>query len=107
MTKTQRHLGAITVLWTCLFIAGESWAIPRYVKVGGVGTGTTSWNNASGDLQAMINNSSSGDEVWVAQGTYKPGTQTSSSFSLENGVTVRGGYFGTPDYYRLHTTTRE
>lgn len=43
----------------------------RYVKEGGTGNGS-SWANASGDLQLMINNSSSGDQVWVAEGTYLP-----------------------------------
>ena len=43
----------------------------RYVKPTGSGDGST-WANASGDLQAMINASAAGDEVWVAAGTYKP-----------------------------------
>ncbi|QKZ12737.1 hypothetical protein [Spirosoma sp. KUDC1026] len=34
----------------------------RYVKAGATGTGT-SWSNASGDLQAMINASTAGDQV--------------------------------------------
>ncbi len=43
----------------------------RYVKQGGSGDGT-SWANAAGDLQAMINASAVGDEIWVTQGTYLP-----------------------------------
>ncbi|MDR2835563.1 MAG: InlB B-repeat-containing protein [Bacteroidales bacterium] len=43
----------------------------RYVKQGGVGDGS-SWANASGNLQNIINISASGDSVFVAQGTYTP-----------------------------------
>lgn len=73
----------------------------RYVKEGGTGTGTGSWGNASGDLQAMINqsgNSGSGDQVWVAGGTYKPGgsanTDRSVSFAMRAGVAIYGGFKG-------------
>ena len=46
-------------------------ATVRYVKVGGTGDGS-SWEKAAGRLQAAINASSAGDEVWVAEGTYQP-----------------------------------
>ncbi|WP_460951149.1 putative Ig domain-containing protein, partial [Spirosoma daeguense] len=65
----------------------------RYVKAGATGNGS-SWSQASGNLQAMINASASGDQVWIAGGTYKPGTSRSSSFSLKNGVSVLGGFTG-------------
>src|SRR5690554_569056 len=61
----------------------------RYVKQGGVGDGS-SWVNASGDFQAMINASSSGDEVWVAEGTYQPAV--GESFSMKEGVEIYGGF---------------
>ena len=48
----------------------------RYVKAGGTGSGS-SWTNASGDLQAMIN-ASGVTEVWVAGGTFKPITNLSN-----------------------------
>jgi hypothetical protein len=67
----------------------------RYVKEGGTGNGS-SWSDASGDLQAMINASNSGDEVWVATGTYKPTTSAdrSISFAMKNGVGIYGGFLG-------------
>jgi hypothetical protein len=45
----------------------------RYVVVGGTGNGT-SWTNASGDIQSMIDDleKQGGGQVWVAQGTYFP-----------------------------------
>src|SRR5690606_35580031 len=61
----------------------------RYVKQGGVGDGS-SWVNASGDFQAMINASSSGDEVWVAEGTYQPAVN--QYFSMKEGVEIYGGF---------------
>ncbi|MFN0015198.1 MAG: right-handed parallel beta-helix repeat-containing protein, partial [Saprospiraceae bacterium] len=70
----------------------------RYVRQGGSGTGDGfSWANASADLQAMINASAAGDQVWVAAGTYKPTTSTSRNicFSMGNGVTIYGGFPGT------------
>ncbi len=40
----------------------------------------------------MINASSSGDEVWVAGGTYKPAS--GQSFSMKEGVKIYGGFLG-------------
>lgn len=72
----------------------------RYVKPASSGSGTgASWQNATGDLQAAINASNAGDEVWVAAGTYKPGgntnTNRSLSFTLKSGVKLYGGFEGT------------
>lgn len=61
----------------------------RYVKQGGSGNGS-SWAAASGDFQAMINASVSGDEVWVAEGTYQPAT--GQFFSMKQGVRIYGGF---------------
>ncbi|RYF25496.1 MAG: T9SS type A sorting domain-containing protein [Flavobacteriales bacterium] len=78
----------------------------RYVKETATGTGDgSSWVNASNNLQGMIDASASGDQVWVAQGTYKPtltlvsssGTadaQRDKSFALKTGVAVYGGFVG-------------
>jgi hypothetical protein len=70
----------------------------RYVKPDGSGNGT-SWTTASADLQAIINASSAGDQVWVAAGTYKPGgnanTDPTISFSMKDDVAIYGGFAGT------------
>ena len=44
----------------------------------------------------MINASNNGQQVWVAQGTYKPTTISnhSLSFAMKNGVTIYGGFVG-------------
>src|SRR5262249_41625709 len=56
----------------------------------------TSWVNAFTSLQSALTNASvhSGDEIWVAKGTYTPtsGTDRFSSFNLDAGVGVYGGF---------------
>jgi hypothetical protein len=59
----------------------------------------SSWANAfqgSDGLRQAIAASSSGDEVFAAQGTYEPTTSAvrTLSFSLKNGVTIYGGFLG-------------
>lgn len=77
----------------------------RYVKEGGTGDGS-SWDNASGNIQNMIDelaNNANGQagEVWVAAGTYTPqsqlisGTGYSASFRMRDGISVYGGFAGT------------
>lgn len=77
----------------------------RYVKQGGTGDGT-SWTNASGDIQRMIDdladNNPGGQpgEVWIAEGEYEPQTQLisnasySASFRMRDGISVYGGFAG-------------
>lgn len=74
----------------------------RYVKPGGTGDGT-SWKNASGDLQKMIDELATVNapgEVWVAAGTYRPttqiieGVQYAASFRMRDGINVYGGFAG-------------
>ncbi len=56
-----------------------------------------SWSTAFSTLQTGIDASNPGDELRVAQGTYKPttGTNRSASFVLKQGVKIRGGFEGT------------
>ena len=67
----------------------------RYVKQGGTGNGAN-WTTPYGNPKAALAVSSSGDEVWVASGTYKPGDDPADSFQLVSGVEVVGGFFGIP-----------
>lgn len=80
----------------------------RYVMKTAQGTGDgTSWTNASGDLQKMIDELANNNpqnlagEVWVAAGTYAPqsqlisGTAYSASFRMRDGISVYGGFAGT------------
>lgn len=82
----------------------------RYVSTTGSGDGS-SWANASSDLQAMIDASSAGDEVWVATGTYHPTKLIKSSkkrsyaFMLKEGVSLYGGFAGTESSRDERTAT--
>lgn len=73
----------------CYEFQGAATPIPgiRYVKSGSSGSGT-SWTDASGNLQAMIN-AEGVLQVWVAKGTYLP---TGDGLTLKNGVAIYGGF---------------
>ena len=56
-----------------------------------------SWTSALKDLTTALNQASSGDEIRVAQGTYKPAPANGNrelSFFVKNGTILRGGYAG-------------
>lgn len=91
----------------------------RYVKQGGTGDGT-SWENASGDLQRMIDELADNNpqglpgEVWVAAGTYEPqsqliqGTGYSASFRMRDGISVYGGFDAvSPELSKTDRKTKE
>jgi parallel beta-helix repeat protein len=85
------------------FAAANASAATVYVKHDATGANNgSSWADAYTTLQPAITAATSGDEVWVATGTYKPtsypnGGSTSRymHFSLKNGVAVYGGFAGT------------
>lgn len=116
LPKTRRIISCVILCLTTL-IAG---AQIRYVKPVASGTGTgSSWANASGDLQLMINNSNSGDQVWVASGTHRPRRPANNlgvvdlnnrdnAFVLKPGVRIYGGFNGTEFafFQRNYTTNK-
>lgn len=73
-----------------------------YVDVNASGANTgASWTDAYTSLQQALDSASPGDEIWVAQGTYKPSawpnggtTGREKHFSLKNGVQIYGGFPG-------------
>lgn len=90
------------ILVLCLFIGFSAKAKIYYVKPIAIGNGSgDDWNNASSNIQAMINLATVGDQIWVATGTYKPAVQLpggatarDASFLLKDGVAIYGGFFG-------------
>ena len=68
-----------------------------FVNIEAIGSNNgSSWSNAYTNLQTAITNANSGDEIWVAKGTYRPtsGTDRTASFVLANGVKMYGGFAG-------------
>jgi parallel beta-helix repeat protein len=73
-----------------------------YVKTNGDDTKDgQSWDNAFKTLQKALQFACSGDQVWVAQGTYYPdegagytNNDRSVSFNLKEGVKIYGGFSG-------------
>jgi predicted outer membrane repeat protein len=60
------------------------------------GTGAQ-WSDASSDLHAALALAEPGDEIWVAEGTYRPappGGDRLASFAMKSGVALYGGFSG-------------
>jgi hypothetical protein len=66
----------------------------------------TSWDNAFNSLQDALAEVASGEDIWAAEGVYKPDqgvvvspNDRTASFQLRSGVAIFGGYagFGEPD----------
>lgn len=66
-----------------------------YVKAGATGNGS-SWTNAIGNLQTAISMATTGTQIWVATGTYKPTKKAdrNASFTLTNDIELYGGFIG-------------
>ncbi len=64
------------------------------------GNSGTSWENAFTDLQDALNLCTNVSQIWVAGGVYYPtpdDLDRDSSFNLQNGVAIYGGFAGTED----------
>jgi hypothetical protein len=68
------------------------------VKPDGLSSGIcgATWADSC-DLQYATSLAQAGDQIWVAQGTYKPtsGTDRTISFKMKSGVAIYGGFAGT------------
>lgn len=53
-----------------------------------------SWAGAFPDLHQALAAAQTGDEIWVAQGTYRPGADRFAVFQLPGGVSLYGGFQG-------------
>ncbi|MDD5094810.1 MAG: right-handed parallel beta-helix repeat-containing protein [Dehalococcoidia bacterium] len=71
------------------------------VDATGISADGSSWAKAYTDLQSALTTAVSGDQIWVAVGTYTPSVQTDPSdartatFQMKKGVGIYGGFVGT------------
>ena len=100
----------VFILLLSAYFMKPAHALIRYVKPVANGTGDgSSWANASGNLQAMINIANpAADEIWVAAGKYFPTafpsgcstcgtagpTNRNNTFLLKSGLRIYGGFAG-------------
>src|SRR5262245_7646513 len=86
------------VVATLLLPAARSAAVIRFVDPSSPGLihNGTSWSQAYLSLQTALGAAVSGDEIWVANGTYLPTATTDRtiSFVVPNGVKLFGGFAG-------------
>ena len=82
--------------WAC---EGSPSVCLQVIYVNAAATGAndgTSWANAFTSLTTALAAATSGKQIWIAQGTYKPSTtgDRNQTFTLKGGVPIYGGFIG-------------
>ncbi len=89
MIKTRWRRFAMFVIAVAALWAAPAQATVRYVDAAaGGGNNGTSWGDAYTSLVAALGAAGSGDELWVAQGTYNEG----ATIAMKSGVNMYGGF---------------
>ncbi len=106
----MKHLYQVAVVMLLVSAAAVPGGVAAqrilYVDAGASGADDGSaWADAFTDLQAALAEAVEGDEIWVAEGLYKPvvpadsanvtGHERAATFGLKNGVAIYGGFAGT------------
>jgi len=102
MVKRNVKKYVLTAVFVVALLCATAAADVIYVDADAAGGDGTSWGTAYKYLQdALYKPPTGGDQIWVAEGTYKPdqgGGQTPGSrtatFQLINGVAIYGGFAG-------------
>ena len=75
--------------------AGTTWYVDDTAP--GLNNGMN-WTDAFTDLQTALNSAADGDQIWVAEGIYRPSLETemgeprSATFAMANCLEIYGGY---------------
>ena len=91
----------LAVVIALLVIATAANADIIYVDIDATGSDTgTSWLHAFVDLQDALGIAVAGDEIWVADGVYKPtqGSDRYAYFTVQRGVHLAGGFAGVESF---------
>ena len=85
---------AATILLPIFLVQAGSTPQTYYVDASAAtgGDDGSSWADAFLDLQDALKLAVSGDEIWVAEGTYLPGTARSDTFTVTSGISIYGGF---------------
>jgi len=57
-------------------------------------TAGSTWSTAMRELQCALGEALPGDQIWIGEGTYRPGLYRFAPFVLVNGVDLIGGFRG-------------
>ncbi len=93
------------LLFTIVLMTGTKLAAQTTLYVDASASGSnngTNWTNAYTSFQSALDGAVSGDQIWVAKGTYNPsydyglgGGSRYYHFRMINGVAIYGGFTGT------------
>ena len=76
----------LVLAWTCLLLAILCSADIIYVdEEASPGGNGESWGTAYKHIQDGLDDSTSGDQIWVAEGTYKPTSRSGRTESFHEG----------------------
>jgi len=96
---TYRRVRILTAMLTTFLIpASHCFAAILYVNINNPTPGSgTSWSTSYNNLQSALAVANAFDQVWIAQGTYKPSLPAgrSATFNVPAGVYIFGGFSGT------------
>ncbi|KAB7732484.1 hypothetical protein F5984_00545 [Rudanella paleaurantiibacter] len=99
--RLPQILRLIILLFSVIISFSAQSQTTRFVSTTGLNTNpasATSWATSTTNLQGCLNASQAGDQVWIANGLYKPGgasnTNRGLSFFIPSGVKVYGSFVG-------------